>query len=91
MNVYPHNSRKSGFVMKKYTLTLFFIVLPAAAGITTVEIPAATVVNDGDVHSVITQKAFGEAKNFTVSGIQQVMNGGTTYNNNISPTANRKF
>lgn len=71
--------------MKKYTLTLFFTVLPAAAGAITVEIPAGTVVNGGDVHSVVTQKVFGEANNFTVSGVQQVMNGGTTHNSNIFP------
>ena len=57
--------------MKKYTLTLFFTVLPAAAGAITAEIPAGTVVNGGDVHSIVTQKVFGEANNFTVSGVQQ--------------------
>jgi hypothetical protein len=71
--------------MKKYTLTLFFTVLPAAAGAITAEIPAGTVVNGGDVHSIVTQKVFGEANNFTVSGVQQVMNGGTTHNSNIFP------
>lgn len=38
------------------------------AGAITTEIPAGTVVNGGDVHTIVTQKVYGEANNFTVSG-----------------------
>lgn len=62
----------------------FFLLLPClllhpkSSRAITVDIPAGEVVSGGDVHSVVTQRIYGEADNFTVSGKQQVMSGGVT-------------
>lgn len=58
---------------------------PKSSRAITVDIPAGEVVSGGDVHSVVTQRVYGEADNFTVSGKQQVMSGGVTRNSNIYP------
>lgn len=69
----------------------FFLLLsclllhPKSSRAITVDIPAGEVVSGGDVHSVVTQRVYGEADNFTVSGKQQVMSGGVTRNSNIYP------
>ena len=71
--------------MKKYSLALLAAVIPTTTQAITSEIPAGTIVNGGDIPSILTQKVYGEANNFTVSGGQQIMNGGVTHNSNIFP------
>ena len=69
--------------MKKAISALFFASVPALAHAVTVEIPAGNIQNGGDVNSVVTQVVYGQANNFTVSGTQQVMSGGSTRNSDI--------
>lgn len=70
--------------MKKILL-LGFCLCPLPAWAVTVIVPAGDVVDGGDIHTVVTQQVYGEANNFTVSGVQQVMNGGVTHNSSIYP------
>lgn len=42
-------------------------------------------VSGGDVHTVVTQQVYGTTRNFTVSGNQQIMSGGKSYNSVIYP------
>ena len=51
----------------------------------TVVVPAGTTQSGGDVITVVTQQVYGTADNFTVSGNQQIMNGGVTHNSTIYP------
>ncbi len=72
--------------LRKFLLLLPCLLLhPEGSRAITVDIPAGEVVSGGDVHSVVTQRVYGEADNFTVSGKQQVMSGGVTRNSNIYP------
>ncbi len=71
--------------MKNWPVICVLALVSQTAGAITTEIPAGTVVNGGDVHTIVTQKVYGEANNFTVSGIQQVMNGGKTSGSVIYP------
>lgn len=48
-------------------------------------IPAGEDVSGGDVHTVVTQQVYGTTRNFTVSGNQQIMSGGKSYNSVIYP------
>lgn len=72
--------------LRKFLLLLPCLLLhPEGSRAITVDIPAGEVVSGGDVHSVVTQRVYGEADNFTVLGKQQVMSGGVTRNSNIYP------
>ena len=63
--------------MKKALIVFAGAVFWPVTGLTiTTTVPAGTVVNGGDVNSIVTQEVYGTANNFTVSGIQQVMSGG---------------
>lgn len=75
--------------MKNWPVICVLALVSQTAGAITTEIPAGTVVNGGDVHTIVTQKVYGEANNFTVSGIQQVMNGRKNVRQRHLPYGNR--
>ena len=64
---------------------LSFLLYPLTTQAVTVVVPAGTTQDGGDVNTVVTQKVYGTADNFTVSGDQQVMSGGVTHNSIIYP------
>ncbi len=71
--------------MKTSHLAFIASVLPFSAQAITTTIPAGSIVTGGDVNSIITQQVYGQADNFTVSGTQQIMNGGISHNSNLYP------
>ena len=64
---------------------LSFLLYPLTTQAVTVVVPAGTTQDGGDINTVVTQKVYGTADNFTVSGDQQVMSGGVTHNSIIYP------
>ena len=71
--------------MKKFFPIALAAIFPLTAQAVTTTVPAGNIVDGGDVNSVVTQKVYGQTNNFTISGVQQVMNGGITYNSNLYP------
>ena len=69
--------------MKKIAFVFCGMMLASKAGAVTQIIEAGDDVSGGDVNTVVTQEVYGTTRNFTVSGVQQVMSGGKTYNSNI--------
>lgn len=71
--------------MKKFLLLLIGLVFPSTSMAITQVVSADQTLSNGDVMSIVTQQVYGTTKNFTVSGNQQIMSGGTSYNSNIYP------
>ncbi len=70
--------------MKKLILAGSLLLLPFNAKAITTTVPAGTTQTGGDINSVVTQKVYGEANDFTISGQQQVMSGGLTHNSVVN-------
>lgn len=73
--------------MRKFSLLLSVSLFPLSAQAITTTVPAGTTQTGGDVNTVVTQLVYGTADDFTVSGTQQVMSGGTTHGSIIYPYA----
>ena len=71
--------------MKKLIVILCGVIWASEAVAVTQIIPAGEDVTGGDVHTVVTQQVYGTTRNFTVSGNQQIMSGGKSYNSVIYP------
>ena len=71
--------------MRKFSLLLSVSLFPLSAQAITTTVPAGTTQTGGDVNTVVTQLVYGTADDFTVSGTQQVMSGGTTHGSIIYP------
>ena len=71
--------------MKKLVVILCGVIWASEAVAVTQIIPAGEDVSGGDVHTVVTQQVYGTTRNFTVSGNQQIMSGGKSYNSVIYP------
>ena len=72
-------------------LCLSLSAFPLTVRAITVEIPAGSVQSGGSVNSVVTQLVYGEADNFAVSGVQQIMAGGITRNSDIYPYGSQQI
>lgn len=70
--------------MKKLVVILCGVIWASEAVAVTQIIPAGEDVSGGDVHTVVTQQVYGMTRNFTVSGNQQIMSGGVSYNTNVA-------
>lgn len=71
--------------MKKILLLLFIFAFPPDAFSITTTIPAGTTESNGNVDSATTQEVYGQADNFTVSGHQNIQDGGIANNSVIYP------
>ena len=71
--------------MKRHIWTLVLTIFPFMTQAITTTVPVGSIVDNGDVNSVVTQKVYGQTNNFTVSGVQQIMSGGSSYNSNLYP------
>ncbi len=72
-------------------LCLSLSAFPLTVRAITVEIPAGSMQSGGSVNSVVTQLVYGEADNFAVSGVQQIMAGGIARNSDIYPYGSQQI